>query len=90
MEVSEGQEKSYNFLINASNQANLVGTDNISPVQINSLFIFVSPYVLEKVNMDELDIDISVDKNGKININGHCFEPIEVKSGINVLGILKR
>ncbi|EPR10474.1 hypothetical protein [Ruminiclostridium papyrosolvens] len=90
MEVSESQKKSYNFLINASNQANLVGTDNVSPVQINSLFIFVSPYVLEKVNMDDLDIDISIDKNGKIHIDGHCFDTIEVKSGINVLGILKR
>lgn len=90
MTASNSEKKFYNFLINASNQANLTNVDNVSPMQLNSVFVFIYPYVLENVDIEGLDIDIRMDDKGLIFINDLQFEPVEIISGVSVLGILKR
>lgn len=90
MEPSESSRKAYNFLINASNQANLVSSSNMSAVQLNSILIFINPYELEKLNFEDLDIDIQIDKKGVIKVNNLPVEPIEIKPGVKVLGIVKK
>ncbi|MBZ4645617.1 MAG: hypothetical protein JG777_1106 [Clostridia bacterium] len=84
------ENKFYNFLVNLSNQANLAGTNNISPVQLNSVLVFISPYALENLNFEGLDIDLRVDEKGSIWINDHPFQAIEIKPGVKVLGISRR
>lgn len=88
--TSGSGKKIYNFMINASNQANLTNSDNVSPMQLNSIFVFISPYALEKVNLEGLDIEIRMDDKGFIHINDLQFEPVEITSGVSVLGVLKR
>lgn len=90
MTISDGEKKFYNFMINASNQANLSNSDNLSPMQLNSVFVFISPYILEKVEIEGLDIDIRMDDKGFIHINDLQFDPVEIAPGVSVLGILKR
>ncbi|MFZ5988372.1 MAG: hypothetical protein ACOYWZ_14775 [Bacillota bacterium] len=90
MNTSVKDKKFYNFMINTSNQANLTNIENTSAMQMNSIFVFISPYVLEKVNIEGLDIDIRVDDKGLVHINNTQFEPVEITSGVSVLGILKR
>lgn len=88
--LMDKDNKHYNFLINASNQANLTGTYNISPTQINSMFVVVSPYYIEKFTVDGLDIDIKFDEDGTISINNNKYQPIEVAKGISVFGVTKQ
>lgn len=88
--TSGSEKKVFNFLINASNQANLTNTDNVSPMQLNSIFVFISPYDLEKVAIEGLDIDVRMDDKGLIFINNDQFDPVEITSGVSILGILKR
>lgn len=90
MESAESSKKTYNFLINASNQANLSSSSNMSAVQLNSILVFINPYELEKLNFEDLDIDIQVDGKGIIKVNGLPVEPIEIKPGLRVLGITKK
>ncbi len=90
MEISEFPKKTYNFLINASNQANLASSSNLSAIQLNSVLIFVYPYELEKLNFEGLDIDIRIDGRGVIRVNDIPVEAIEVKPGVKVLGISKK
>lgn len=84
------EKKFYNFLINASNQANLVGSQKISPVQINTVLVLIDPYKLENLEFEGLDINVSTDENNIVRINNQPFEAIEIEPGVRVLGISKK
>jgi hypothetical protein len=90
VEPSVSSKKTYNFLINASNQANLASSSNMSAIQLNSILVFINPYELEKLNFEDLDINIQVDEKGIIKVNDLPVEPIEIKPGIRILGIAKK
>lgn len=90
MESPESSNKKYNFLINASNQANLASDSNISAVQLNSILVFINPYKLERLNFEDLDIDIQIDERGILKVNDLLIKPVEVKPGVKVLGIVKK
>lgn len=84
------ENKFSNFLINASNQANLTGVNNLSASQINSVFIFIDPYKLESFEMEEIpDLEINMDREGCVWLNDQQFKLIEIKPGISVFGIIK-
>ncbi|PKM79216.1 MAG: hypothetical protein CVU88_06940 [Firmicutes bacterium HGW-Firmicutes-13] len=87
---SQTNRKNYNFLINASNQANLAGAEGISPTQLNSIFMSISPYYIEKLELEGLDLNISVDEQGSIWINDNQFEAVEIMPGVSLFGIIKR
>ena len=79
-----------NFLINASNQANLTGVKNLSAIQINSVFIFIDPYRLESFELEETpDLEINMDEKGYVWLNGKQLELVEIKPGISVFGVIK-
>jgi hypothetical protein len=59
-------------------------------VQLNSVFVFISPYALERAEIEGLDIDVRMDDKGLIFINNVQFDPVEITSGVSALGILKR
>lgn len=84
-----GNSKIYNFMINASNQANLSRNKNISPMQLNSIFVVISPYYIEKLNIEGMDINIDIDEEGIVTINNKNFEMIEIEPGVKVFGISK-
>ncbi|NLX62912.1 MAG: hypothetical protein GXZ06_10530 [Tissierellia bacterium] len=77
----------YNFMINASNQANLANKENISPVQFNSIFVVIHPYYIERLNFESLNLDIRMNENGSISINNKNYNMIEIEPGIKVFGI---
>lgn len=79
----------YNFMINASNQANLT-SNNISPIQLNSIFIVLTPYYIEKFNIEGIDLELEFDEKGNLNINNETFEPVEVEPGIKIFGISQK
>ena len=79
--------KIYNFMINASNQANLANKRNVSPVQVNSVFVVINPYYIERLNFENLNLDIKMNENGVISINNRNFRMIEIEPGIKVFGI---
>jgi len=81
--------KIYNFMINASNQANLSRNNKISPVQMNSIFVVISPYYIEKLNVEGMDINIDIDEEGTITINNKKYEMVEIEPGVRVFGISK-
>ncbi|MGF7185433.1 hypothetical protein GGQ84_001522 [Desulfitispora alkaliphila] len=83
-------EKQFNFLINASNQANLSGAKNGTQVQINSLFLMISPFELENCEFEDLNIDIKADEQGNFWVNDRKFKLIEISPGVNILGIVTR
>jgi len=79
-----------NFLINASNQANLTGTSDVTAYQINSVFIFIDPYKLESFEMEEVPgLEIDIDEKGYVCINGQEYKLIETTPGISVFGVVK-
>ena len=80
----------YNFLINASNQANLTNTYNTSHMQMNALFVLVSPYYIEKFDLEGLDLNINFNENGTITLDNKEFSAIEIKPGIKVFSISKQ
>ncbi|MCW3490611.1 hypothetical protein [Dethiobacter alkaliphilus] len=82
--------QSFNILVNASNQANLADVKDLNTQQINSIFLLVSPYYVEKFNMEGLDLDIKIDDDGILWVGNQCFEPIEVARGVKIIGISKR
>lgn len=88
--MQESPHNSYNILVNASNQANLTGTNNISPKQMNAVFIVVSPYYLEKFSVKDFDLEIQVDKKGLLWVNGKQFKLMELQPGISIFGVLQR
>ncbi|SCY50257.1 hypothetical protein [Alkaliphilus peptidifermentans] len=82
-------DNNINLLINATNQANMYKTKNNNTTQINSIFIFVDPYQLESLELEDLTIEINVDDKGNFIIDNEEFKPIELKKGIKVLGLTK-
>ncbi len=81
--------KPIQFLINASNQANVSSTSNVTAVQLNAFLVFIEPYELESLNLEGFDIEVNMEEDGKVRIDGLTFETIEVKPGVKVLGIFK-
>lgn len=86
-EILDADSKIYNFMINASNQANLANKHNVSPVQFNSVFVVIHPYYIERLNFENLDLDIRMNENGSISINNRNYKLIEIEPGIRVFGI---
>lgn len=87
-EVTEAADcKCFNFLINASNQANLVKTSSLSPAQINALFVIIHPYHLECFDLEDMNLSIKLSEDNIVSINGQKFETIELEPGIRVFGI---
>lgn len=94
MEENGRKEKdknsAFNFLTNLTNQSNIVNANNVSTNQINSVFILVSPYYINKFNLDGVDINLNIDKAGTIFINDKEYEAVEIKPGVKIFGILER
>ncbi|MGI6659432.1 MAG: hypothetical protein ACOX4N_08515 [Dethiobacteraceae bacterium] len=90
MSSEKGAATAYNFLINASNQANLAGTQKLHAAQINSVFVLVTPYYIDRFNLAGLDLDIRIDEEGTLWVNQQAFEPIEIVRGVKVIGIVQR
>ena len=89
MEGYNNQGRSYNFLTNLNNQSNIVNGSNISVKQVNSVFILISPYHMNKCNLEGLDIDLNIDEKGSIFIDDKEYEAVEVKPGIKIFGVIK-
>ena len=89
MEGDNNRGKSYNFLTNLNNQSNIVNGNNISVKQVNSVFILISPYHMNKCNLEGLDIDLNIDEKGSIFIDDKEYEAVEVKPGIKIFGVIK-
>lgn len=85
--LDSDNNKIYNFMINASNQANLANKHNVSPIQINSVFVVINPYYIDKLNFENLNLDIRMNENGVISINNKNYHMIEIEPGIKVFGI---
>lgn len=79
----------YNFMINASNQANLSRSNNLSPIQLNAVFALVNPYYMEQFNIEDLDLNLKVDEEGVIRINNKNYEMLEIEPGIKIFGVSK-
>ncbi|WP_432665365.1 hypothetical protein R9X47_03685 [Wukongibacter baidiensis] len=84
------ENRIFNFLTNLNNQSNLVSATNVSSEQMNSVFLLVSPYYLNKFNQEGLDIEIEIDEKGVITINNKQYEAIEIKPGVKIFGVIKR
>jgi hypothetical protein len=82
--------KSFNFLINSSNQANLSGVSNVDARQINTVFVLIAPYYIDRFNMEGLDMNIRVDEEGVLWVDKQSFEPIEIARGVKIIGIIQR
>lgn len=89
MEGDNNKGRSYNFLTNLNNQSNIVNGSNISVKQINSVFILISPYHMNKFNLEGLDIDLNIDEKGSVFIDDKEYEAVEVKPGIKIFGVIK-
>ncbi|MCR2042854.1 hypothetical protein [Anaerosalibacter massiliensis] len=87
--LSDENSRLYNFMINASNQANLTNNNNISPIQLNSIFVILNPYYIDKFNIEGLDLDLKIDEKGILTINNKRFELIEIEPGVKIFGISK-
>ncbi|HZK25865.1 MAG TPA: hypothetical protein VFC74_10855 [Oscillospiraceae bacterium] len=90
MSNDHGAAPAYNFLINASNQANLAGTQELNATQINSVFVLVTPYYIDRFNLAGLNLDIRIDEEGILWVDQQAFEPIEIVRGVKVIGIIQR
>lgn len=89
MEGDNNKGRSYNFLTNLNNQSNIVNGSNISVKQVNSVFILISPYHMNKCNLEGLDIDLNIDEKGSVFIDDKEYEAVEVKPGIKIFGVIK-
>lgn len=94
MEQDSKKEKDKNrdisFLTNINNQSNIVNANNVSTEQINSVFILVSPYYINKFSLNGLDINLNIDEKGTVFINNKEYETVEIKHGVKMFGIIKR
>ncbi|KNF08067.1 hypothetical protein CLPU_10c01220 [Gottschalkia purinilytica] len=90
MELENKYNKLYSFLINTSNQANLSNTNNKDITQINSVFVLIHPYYIDKLNIENLDLDIQVTEEGIVKINNEEFKVKEIEKGVSVFGLIKR
>ncbi|MGI6777681.1 MAG: hypothetical protein ACOX7R_06535 [Acetivibrionales bacterium] len=88
--VMEDECKYFNFLINASNLANLTNTYNASHFQVNAIFVLISPYCIKDLNMNDFKLNVTVGENGSISVGDKVFDALEIKPGIKVFGILKK
>ncbi|WP_242866775.1 hypothetical protein [Abyssisolibacter fermentans] len=88
--IKGGKGSSYNFLVNASNQANLVNTYNLSPLQLNSIFVLISPYYIENFNIEDLNINVKINEEGIVWLNDKEFKTLEIEKGVKVFGIVKQ
>ncbi len=87
--LDEDDSRTYNFMINTSNQANLSRINNVSPVQLNAVFILIHPYYIEKFNIKGMELDLKVNEEGVITINNKNYEMLEVEPGIKIFGVSK-
>lgn len=87
--LDDENTKVYNFMINTSNQANLSRSNNISPVQLNAVFVLVNPYYIEQFNIEDLDLNLKVDKERTITINDKNYEMLESEPGVKIFGVSK-
>lgn len=87
--LDDENTKVYNFMINTSNQANLSRSNNISPVQLNAVFVLVNPYYIEQFNIEDLDLNLKVDKERTITINDKNYEMLEIEPGVKIFGVSK-
>ena len=88
--LDDKNTKLYNFMINASNQANLANDKNISPTQLNAVFVLINPYYLEEFNIEGLDLRFTVSEEGVVTINNKDYEMFELGPGIKIFGISKQ
>ncbi len=88
--IDNKDDRIYNFLINTSNQANLTASNNISPLQLSSVFVVISPYYIDKFNIEGLDVDIKITEDNTVTINNQDYEMVEVKPGIKIFGLCKQ
>ncbi len=89
MNNTECKTKTYNLFINSSNQANLSSIENSSHVQLNAILVFIHPYELEQLDLDEFNIDIRVDDNGAITIGDKTVKAVEIQPGLKILGVIR-
>lgn len=75
------------FSINASNQAGLNWVSNGQFSQINALIILINPYSLDSLNFSDIDVDIRMNSNGSVIIDGKEYKVHQVQPGIGVFGI---
>lgn len=87
--LDDENTKVYNFMINTSNQANLSRSNNISPVQLNAVFVLVNPYYIKQFNIEDLDLNLKVDKERTITINDKNYEMLEIEPGVKIFGVSK-
>jgi len=87
--VAEDNNKYFNFLINASNQANLTDTYDMSSVQANVLFVLVNPYYIDNFDLDNMNLSIRMNENNKVFINDKEFNTVEIQPGIRVFGVIE-
>lgn len=79
--------KTINLLVNMSNQATLSNTENSRTSQMNTFLVLISPYQLEKLKLEGVDIEIKTDEKGRMWVNNKLFETVEIIPGMNILGI---
>lgn len=81
--------KYFNFLINATNQANLTDTYNMSSVQANVLFVLVNPYYIDNFQLENMNLNIKMTESDKVIINDKEFSTVEIQPGIRVFGVIE-
>ena len=89
-DINKDRNREFSFLTNLHNQSNIVNGDNVSTQQINSVFILVSPYYIDEINLEDLSICLNIDEKGTVFINNEKYETVEIKPGVKLFGILKR
>ncbi|HHV99370.1 MAG TPA: hypothetical protein GXX36_07325 [Clostridiaceae bacterium] len=77
------------LLINASNQANLTNISNMSAAQANVVFVLVNPYYIDNFNLENMNLNISMNEHNKVIINDKEFDTIEMQPGIRVFGVIE-
>jgi hypothetical protein len=87
--LDDDDTRIYNFMINTSNQANLSRSNNISPVQLNAVFVLVNPCYIEQFNIGDLDLNLKVDKEGTVTINDKSYDMLEIEPGVKIFGVSK-
>lgn len=87
--TEDNNHKCFNFIINASNQANLTNTYKLPSTQINAVFVLINPYCIEDFNLEDMNLSIKMSEEGSILIDNKEYKAVEVEPGIRVFGILK-
>jgi len=87
--IENGECRFFNFLVNCSNQANLVLTNDLRHNQVNVVLVLVHPYYINDIDLEEFNLRIKVDGDGQITVDDLRFEAHEIQPGIKVFGIVK-